>query len=64
MRRSTPFRKAAKEKICHGLYPSGEGENRAASALKIADAKRSDSDAPARRIRLYNRPVLGYNGKR
>lgn len=64
MRRNVPFLKAAKEKTCDGCFPSGEGENRAASALKIADAKRSDSDAPARRKRLYNRPALGYNGKR
>lgn len=64
MRRNVPFLKAAKEKTCDGCFPSGERANRAAGALKSADAKRSDSDAPARRIRLYNRPALGYNGKR
>lgn len=64
MRQSVPFLKAAKEKTCDGLFPSGERANRAAGALKIAGARQSGSNALARRIRLYNRPATGYNGKR
>lgn len=64
MRRNVPFLKAAKEKTYDGCFPSGERANRAAGALKIAGARQSGSSPPARRIRLYNRPALGYNGKR